>query len=243
MKILMLHGSRQSGELFSAKLQALEKLLKRAFGSGSNQPGAELIYPTAPFSLAYESPSDTSKVRNQHGSWTWFQSESLDESFPGLDASLTLIASILRDSGPFDGIVGFSQGGALAAMVASLLEENRSEAFARLSSEGEGGIPYPDCFAQLNHPPLKFVVCISGYAASHSDYRAFYNPAIQTPMLHFLGSMDTVVEEESSMKLVGSCYRDDANEPAVIWHSGGHIVPGGKRELSAVTHFINLHKS
>ncbi|KAJ6014004.1 hypothetical protein N7540_008595 [Penicillium herquei] len=241
MKILMLHGSRQSGELFSAKLQALEKLIQRAFGSGSNQPGAELIYPTAPFPLASESLSDTSRVRNQHGSWTWFQSESIDETFPRLDDSLTLIASILRESGPFDGIVGFSQGGALAAMVASLLEENRPEAFARLSSEG--GIPYPDCFAQLTHPSLKFVVSISGYAASHPDYRAFYNPAIRTPMLHFLGSMDTVVEEQSSMKLVDSCYKDHENEPTVIWHSGGHIVPGGKRELSAVTHFINLHKS
>ncbi|KAJ5732065.1 hypothetical protein N7493_003546 [Penicillium malachiteum] len=241
MKILMLHGSRQSGELFSTKLQALEKLIQRAFGSGSKQPKAELIYPTAPFPLVFETPSDTSKVRNQHGSWTWFQSESIDGIFPGLYDSLALIASILRDSGPFDGIIGFSQGGALAAMVASLLEDTRSEAFAALSSEG--GISYPDCFAQLTHPPLKFVVSISGYAASHSDYRAFYNPGIRTPMLHFLGSMDTVVEEESSMKLVDGCYRDDDNEPVVIRHSGGHIVPGSKRELSAVTHFINLHKA
>lgn len=231
-------GSRQSGELFRAKIQALEKLIQQALGP--IQPGGnELIYPTARFPLA--SSSGMSELRDRHGTWTWFQSESIGGVFPGLDDSLASIASILKHSGPFDGIIGFSQGAALASMVASLLEENRLDAFMRLSSQG--GIFYPDCFASLTYPPLKFVVSISGYAASHPDYRAFYNPAIRTPMLHFLGSMDTIVEEESSMRLVDSCHKDDENEPTVIWHSGGHVVPGGKRELSAVMHFIKLHTS
>lgn len=213
-------------------------MFQRAFGPfqrGTN----ELIYPTAPFPLV--SPSGTSELRDRHGAWTWFQSESVDGILPGLDDSLALIASLLKESGPFDGIIGFSQGGALAAMIASLLEDNRSEAFTQFGSQG--GIGFPDCFAQINHPPLKFVVSISGYAASHLDYRAFYQPSIRTPTLHFLGSMDTVVEEQVSMGLVHSCHESDGNEPIVVWHSGGHIVPGGKKELSMVTHFIKMHTS
>ncbi|KAJ5351829.1 hypothetical protein N7452_000803 [Penicillium brevicompactum] len=238
MKILMLHGSRQSGELFRAKLQALEKLFQRAFGPF--QPGTnELIYPTAPFPLV--SPSGTSELRDRHGAWSWFQSESIDGVLPGLNDSLLSIASILKESGPFDGIIGFSQGGALAAMIASLLEENRSDAFTQLSSEG--GIEFPEAFAQLTHPPLKFVVSISGYAVSHLDYCAFYSPAIRTPTLHFLGSMDTIVEEEVSMKLVHYCHEGNKTSPIVVRHSGGHIVPGGKKELSVVTQFIKLHTS
>ncbi|KAJ5827133.1 hypothetical protein N7447_003896 [Penicillium robsamsonii] len=236
MKILMIHGSRQSGELFRAKLQALEKQINRAIPL---QPaGVELIYPTAPFAL--DPSNGTSELRNRHGSWSWFDSESIDGLYPGIETSLESIASTLKDSGPFDGVVGFSQGAAMAAMVASLLEGNRKDAFARL--EEEGGMSYPACFDTLEHPPLKFVVGFSGYGASNPAYRAFYDPGIRTPMMHFWGSMDTVVDESASMRLVESCLEDERKR-IVVWHSGGHVVPSGKRELAAVAHFIKSNVS
>ncbi|OQE30935.1 hypothetical protein PENFLA_c002G01373 [Penicillium flavigenum] len=235
MKILMIHGSRQSGALFRAKLQALEKLIHQAIGP-LYPDGVELVYPTAPFKLEPSSYSP-SELRNRHGAWNWFETESIDGLYPGLEGGLESIASILKDSGPFDGIVGFSQGAATAAMVASLLEENRKDAFCRL--EEEDGTPYPACFATLKHPPLKFVVSISGYVASHSAYRAFYDPAIRTPVLHFLGSMDTIVDESASMGLVQCCQESgEVKEQMVIRHSGGHVVPSGKRELAAVALFV-----
>lgn len=122
-------------------------------------------------------------------------------------------------------------------MVASLLEDGREEAFNRV--ELNGGIPYPDAFRGLNHPQFKFLVSISGYAASHSGYRAFYEPPIQTPALHFLGNLDDIVDEEASMKLVGS-FRDSGDESKVtiLRHPGGHSVPSGKRELGAIALFI-----
>lgn len=257
MKILMIHGnptpesrrdyevnlttigSRQSGELFRAKLQALEKLLHQALDS--LHPSLELIYPTAPFALE-PSAGSTTDLRTRHGAWSWFGSETIDGLYPGLEGGLESIASLLKNSGPFDGIVGFSQGAAAAAMVASLLEGDRKDAFATL--EAETGIPYPACFKELEHPPLRFVVSISGYVASHLDYRAFYEPGIRTPVMHFLGSMDTVVEEGASMRLVESCrVLGDEKKQIVIWHSGGHVVPSGKRELAAVAHFIKSNVS
>ena len=214
-------------------------MIQRAFGS-LQVPGAEFVYPTAPFSLGC--PDGTSELRDRHGAWTWFQTESIHGLYPGLEGGLDSIGSILKHSGPFDGVVGFSEGAAAAAMVASLLEESRKDAFAQL--EAEGGIPYPACFATLDHPPLKFVVSISGYAASHPAYRAFYNPSIRTPALHFLGSMDSVVDENASISLVESCQElKDEKKPNVIWHAGGHAVPRGKRELTAVVHFIKSNGS
>ncbi|KAJ5382798.1 hypothetical protein N7517_000709 [Penicillium concentricum] len=236
MKILMIHGSRQSGELFRAKLQALEKQIHRAIPLPD---GIELVYPTAPFALDPSNGSST-ELRNRHGSWSWFDTESVDGLYPGLETSLESIASILKDSGPFDGIIGFSQGAAMAAMVASLLEGNRKDVFARL--EQEGGMSYPACFDSLEHPPLKFVVSISGYGASDLAYRAFYDPGVRTPVMHFLGSMDTVVDESASMRLVESCL-EDGKKRIVVWHSGGHVVPSGKRELAAVAHFIKSNVS
>lgn len=209
-------------------------MIQRTFGS--LQPcETEFVYPTAPFSLG--SPSGTSDLRDRHGAWTWFESKSIDGIYPGLEAGLNSIGSVLRDSGPFDGVIGFSEGAAAAAIVASLLEKNRQDAFARF--ELEGGIPYPAGFATLEHPPLKFMVSISGYAASNPSYRAFYNPPIRTPALHFLGSMDSVVDETASMELAES-FREmkDEKESIVIRHAGGHVVPSGKRELAAIVHFI-----
>lgn len=181
--------------------------------------------------------SNDSDLRGRHGSWTWFNTESIDGIYPGLDTSLECISSILKSSGPFDGIIGFSQGAALAIMIASLLEENRKESFDRL--QVTGGIPHPNAFSARYHPPLKFVVCISGYAASHSTYRAFYNPPIETSVLQFLGSMDTIVDENTSLKLIQCCGGpENETTPAVLRHPGGHTVPGGKRELVPIALFI-----
>lgn len=188
-------GSRQSGDIFHAKLQAFEKLLKRAFNRSSADE-VELVYPTAPFAL--ESQSATSKLRERYGEWTWFKAETVDARCPGLEDGLLSIAIVMKTSGPFEGIVGFSEGAAAAAMVASLLEGNRKEAFEQM--EHKGGIAYPTAFASLNHPPLRFIVSFSGYAVPHEAYRAFYDPPIQTPVLHFIASLDSVVDETASMR-------------------------------------------
>ncbi|KAJ5287096.1 Serine hydrolase FSH [Penicillium angulare] len=228
MKILMLHGSRQSGELFRAKIQGLEKLVKQALGPVASKD-TEFIYPTAP--LAREVEDGASDLRDRHGSWTWLQPETIDDFYPKINETLAYIATIMKESGPFDGVIGFSQGGALAAMVASLLEENRKEGFARAE---DNALLYPNSFAALDHPPLRFFVSIAGYAASNPAYRAFYEPPIQIPSLHLLGSMDTVVDETASTKLTEIC-----ENSTVVWHPGGHTIPSGKRQLIPIAYFIS----
>ncbi|PLN79926.1 serine hydrolase FSH [Aspergillus taichungensis] len=234
MKLLMIHGSRQSGELLRAKSQAMEKLIRQALAPQRSET-VDFHYPTAPFALELSGPP--SILRDLHGQWAWWQSESIDGVYPGLETGLETLASVLKEEGPFDGAIGFSQGAAVAAMVASLLEGNREDAFS--NSERDGGIAYPTAFSTLDHSPLKFVISISGYAAPHRGYHAFYHPQIRTPILHILGSSDTVVEEHASMKLVESCQgEEDGIPPLVIYHPGGHVIPSGKRELASIAYFI-----
>ncbi len=122
-------------------------------------------------------------------------------------------------------------------MVASLLEDGRREAFA--VAEKEGGMPYPASFAGLEHPPLKFAVSYSGFAAPHELYRGFYEPRIRTPMMHFLGSLDTVVEEARSLRLVGACETSEKErESRVVYHPGGHFVPTQKHFLNVLVGFV-----
>jgi fermentation-respiration switch protein FrsA (DUF1100 family) len=150
--------------------------------------------------------------------------------------------------GPFDGVIGFSQGGAAAGMVASLLEEGRRAAFE--AAQSKGGIRFPDSFTRDSgyieesvQAPLKFAVSYSGFGAgTNSLYQAFYEPQIQTPMMHFLGSLDTVVSEERSLRLVEACANGkgkDGGVQRVVYHPGGHFLPSSQKQyVGALVAFI-----
>jgi predicted esterase len=243
IKVLMIHGFTQSGPLFHAKTRALEKNLIKAFPAG-----CKLVYPTAPIHLSPAdvpftlAPSNTNgesngtdgKEEEEIDAWAWWRrkGEGVPYSYEGIEIGLGHLAKVLKEEGPFDGVIGFSQGGACAAMLASLLEPNRRAAFEAVYPSG--GMRYPESFEadtgfieEAIHPPLKFAVSYSGFAATGTDlYKAFYEPKISTPMLHFLGTLDAVVEEKRSLALVEAC---ENSEGRVVYHPGGHFLPSSQK--------------
>jgi fermentation-respiration switch protein FrsA (DUF1100 family) len=238
LKILMLHGYTQSGPLFHAKTRVLEKYIQKAF------PGSTLIYPTGPLRLnpadvpGFESSSSADATGADIYGW-WRRSNTADPpEYLGFDDGMAAVAKILATEGPFDGVVGFSQGAALTAMLASLLEgPSRREAFSHFRAESSLSIPFPPSFESLQHPSLKFGVIYSGFVAPGQRYKAFYDhPRIQTPTAHFLGSLDSVVDEGRSRALIDACGGE--GKARVIWHPGGHFVPSGKQYLEALVDFI-----
>jgi dihydrofolate reductase len=277
LKILLLHGYTQSGDLFHAKARALEKHLQKSFPLHA----VDLVFPTAPLALRPEdipnfrpSSPTTASSNGDHNTapeqdiidafaW-WRRSNTADPPvYLGLDTGLEAIASILTYQGPFDGIIGFSQGAACAAMVTSLLEPHRRETFTYFSdpvhantyhttncaatqipAESAGatpisGIPFPAAFANVDHPPLKFAICYSGFCAPGPRYRAFYErPKIRTPVLHVLGTLDGIVDEGRSRMLVSACEGDADAEGRVVFHPGGHFLPSQRPYLDAAVRFI-----
>ncbi|TIA30699.1 FSH1-domain-containing protein [Aureobasidium pullulans] len=234
LKILMLHGYTQSGPLFQAKTQRVKKLLEKSLASSpikteSPISGVELFYPTGPFKVT---SADMKGVEVREEANGWWKLRERGEMQEGVEEGLARVAGVLREHGPMDGVMGFSQGAALAAMVTSLLETGRSESFAKVTD----GMPFPQTFAELQHPPLKFGVCFSGLLNKHAKYAAFYEPKIQTPVLHVLGSMDTIVEESESLALADRC--EDGGASMVIRHAGTHTVPTSERDIAAVIQFI-----
>jgi fermentation-respiration switch protein FrsA (DUF1100 family) len=249
IKILMLHGYTQSGTLFRSKTRALEKNLHKAF-----QPrGVSLVYPTAPIRLfksdipnwddpagtaSFESSSTRQEDEEDTDSWGWWRRKGSAEpyTYEGIELGFDRLAEVLKTDGPFDGVIGFSQGGALAGMLASTLEPGRREAFE--AQQPNGGMRFPSSLEEdtgyvtdVIHGPLKFAVIYSGFAAStHPLYKAFYEPKIVTPMLHFIGSVDTVVEEKRSLRLVEAC---EVKEGRVVYHPGGHFLPSSQRQSVA----------
>lgn len=264
LKILMLHGFTQSGPLFHAKTRALEKNLEKHFpaapkpGHLPNYPGGvELHYPTAPIKLSVSDipghdvdGASAANADDDPEAYAWWRRKGDAEPYyyEGMERGFETVASVLKEQGPFDGCIGFSQGAAAAGMVASLLEPGRREAFE--AAQLKGGMRYPDSFTEdtgfvtdVVHPALKFAVSYSGFGAStNALYQAFYEPKIATPMLHFLGSVDTVVEEKRSLRLVDACVTGRGVEDGVarvVYHPGGHFLPSSQKQyVAALVAFI-----
>lgn len=266
LKLLMLHGYTQSGHLFEIKTKALKKSLEKAFpaapkpGYLPEYPGGiELHYPTGPLKLSYSDiPGNPSDLDAEGGekedpeAYGWWRRKDMPQGedrlvYEGLETGLQTIAECIKSSGPFDGVLGFSQGGAATALVASLLEEGRREAFQ--AAESKGGMQFPTSFLAENgsetiQPPMKFAVSYSGFAALPSDlYQAFYEPRIATPMCHFIGSVDTVISEERCLLLADTC--EGGREgvvgkfPRVVYHPGGHFLPSSQKPyVAALVAFI-----
>ncbi|KAH7628876.1 serine hydrolase-domain-containing protein [Sordaria sp. MPI-SDFR-AT-0083] len=131
-----------------------------------------------------------------------------------------------------DGVIGFSQGGAMAAMLTAAMEHlspghprpvltAEHDAWARQIRDANKG------------QPLKFCVSYSGFFALPPELGWLWEPKVKTPTMHFLGSLDTVVEESRSRRLVEAC--EDA---VVVVHPGGHYVPVSKEWVAPLVGFI-----
>jgi hypothetical protein len=68
------------------------------------------------------------------------------------------------------GILGFSQGAAVAATIASMLEKGSTQSM----------------FPRINHPPVNFFIAVSGFRWEFKQYDQFY--PIHTPSLHVVGT-------------------------------------------------------
>ncbi|KAF8571021.1 hypothetical protein P879_01588 [Paragonimus westermani] len=114
LKLLCLHGYRQTGESFREKTGAFRKFMKKH---------CEFEFLTAP------------NVIMDNGGCAWWFSHSdryfkaKDESDcdTGFQESLDAVKTFLKTKGPFDGILAFSQGAAFALLLHLLLEQNLCE--------------------------------------------------------------------------------------------------------------------
>ena len=233
-------GYTQSGPLFHAKTRALEKHLQKHF------PSTILIYPTAPHVLnVADIPGYTPITSGSHAdgpseAFGWWRRKGDDPIiYEGLEKGLDVIADTIRKEGPFDGVMGFSQGGAAAAMVASLLEDGEGRMRGYEAARQRGGVGWPMSFLEdgehgkMIQPAMKFAVVYSGFRAPGILYKGLYEPKMKTKTLHFLGQLDSVVDEGRSRALIDVCEHQE-----VVVHPGGHFLPSQRPWLDAVVAFL-----
>jgi predicted esterase len=174
-----------------------------------------------------DGPVDLSEEPSHSPFKGWWKALDDRSKYDELEMSLDRILDALRER-PVDAIVGFSQGAALAVMVAAILENTPARS-AAMAKQG-----YPLSFPDLPQQPLKFVIAYSGFKGSPKYYNGFYKPRISTPILHVSAKLDHMITPEESTRLVKSC-----REAEVYVHPGGHWVPTDPKMVSLVSGFIN----
>ncbi|KAJ1821231.1 hypothetical protein LPJ60_002746 [Coemansia sp. RSA 2675] len=217
-KILCLHGFGESADLF--------KIRSRNFRSIVGEH-AELVYPDAPIDVgslrdALEDSSESSGNQDfVNLSWWWTRRGGKTIELRGFTKTMEYIGKILNEQGPFDGILGFSQGGCLAVVIAALLEGRDGPAF---------GI-------EVNHPPIKFLVVAGAFETEAPQYQYIYDkPLANTPSMHMMGTYDTVVGIAKPRQLLKMF-----ENPVVFEFDGGHFIPQTPKCVRTMTEFLVPH--
>jgi len=210
LRVLCLHGYRQNGHSFREKLGAFRKIMKNRM---------EFVFITAPHRVPRIDTDAAGEKDDNHDDqrgW-WFSGE--DDSFRavnysdicrGFDESVQLVKDTVEKQGPFDGLLGFSQGGAMASLFC-----------AQLQREGTSS-------------PFKFVIIIAGFVSRSTPHNILYEQPVSLPSLHVYGQTDQVISQDMSEEL-----EKHFTDSSHIIHPGGHFVPASSAQKTAYWSFID----
>ncbi|TVY75861.1 Dihydrofolate reductase [Lachnellula suecica] len=228
-------GNAQSGPYFEIKTRFIQDLLQKALPTDKFPGGVEMFYPTAPHLVWPSTPlsddeSDDFSFEekgSQQQTWTWgFTGDHQRDRIERWEDSIWYLLDVIKESGPFDGIVAFSLGAAVALTLLSLTEGKASEEVM-----GALGLDLTDL-----PPRFKFAICCSGFVFKHPFYDSLYAPKIKTPTLHFVSAWDPVILENLTLRAAARC-----SMSRLVYHPGSHFVPRGRFAQKAMLEFVMEH--
>lgn len=196
LRLLVLHSFRQSAARLSSRTRALREALASV---------AELVYVDAPHAyaatdstraeLAEDFGPDLEDLGDLSHQRCWWNSGDDHTRYAGWEPSRDYLRQVCEQQGPFDGVLGFSQGAAAAALF--------------VAEEARRGVP------------LRLAICISGFPSRAHEHQALLaEGSIDVPSLHVWGERDVLVDNDRSRALA-RCFA----APQVVSHAGGHFVP------------------
>ncbi|KAJ9177535.1 hypothetical protein P3X46_012746 [Hevea brasiliensis] len=206
-RILCLHGFRTSAAILQKLvLRWPENVLEKL----------DLVFLDAPFPA--RGKSDVEGIFDPPY-YEWFQANKDFTEYSNFGECLAYIENYMIEHGPFDGLLGFSQGAILAAALPGMQKD---------------GV----CLTKV--PNIKFLIIISGAKLGGSKFglpklaaNAFSSP-VQCPSLHFIGETDFLKEE-------GIGLLESFVNPVVIHHIKGHTVPRiDEKGLEKMLGFIQM---
>ncbi|KAL5700337.1 Rhodanese-like domain-containing protein 6 [Ranunculus cassubicifolius] len=227
LRILCLHGFRQNASSFKGRTSSFAKKLKNI---------AQLVFIDAPHELPFiyhPRPHDAPPLHeNCNKKFAWLVSSDYSSSnrktnwemadapfdplqykqqIDGYEVSLSYLKGIFSEMGPFDGVLGFSQGAAMTAL---------------LCAERE----------RLDGVELKFVILCSGFALNLGSRVEV--GSIDCPALHIFGDRegkDRQIGCQDSKELAALF---DESCSVTITHESGHIIPTQPPYIDRIKAFL-----
>jgi len=171
----------------------------------------DLVFADAPFPA--EGKSDVEGIFDPPY-YEWFQFDKGFTEYRNLDKCVDYIEDLMIKQGPFDGLMGFSQGSILSAALVGLQQQG---------------------LALTRVPNIKYLMIIGGarFRGAIVADKA-YAIKIKIPSLHFLGDNDF-------LKSAGEELIESFVDPFIIRHPKGHTVPRlvDEKSLEVMCHFLD----
>lgn len=121
------------------------------------------------------------------------------------------VRTAVKELGPFDGIMGFSQGAALVAILCALQEQKQEPDFN-----------------------FRFAILVAGFRSTCSQHQRFYEGRlIAIPSLHVFGQDDRVIPEKMSQDLLPVF-----DGVQILIHPGGHFIPAASLHRQSYQDFL-----
>ncbi len=218
LKILCLHGYRTSGKILLMQTAALVY-----------HCNIQCSFVDAPFEASGPPDSLVAKVYPNEHYYQWFGINSNNKG-EELEQSILKIKKYITDHGPFDGILGFSQG---ASMVARLIvsvaanDANLNIKFAILV----GGV------APTDYIILVCFILIMLRCAHHHHFLP-QDKKIAIPSLHVMGRADPLLAQSRALVQLF-----DEDSRTLMEHEEGHNIPSLRSGLyPGITQWIEAHR-
>ncbi|CAM6103440.1 unnamed protein product [Calypogeia fissa] len=209
LRVLGLHGYRTSGAILKKQLSkwspSIHDLVEFTFLDGPTPAQGK-----SDVEGIYEGPY-----------FEWMQFNDDYSEFYGYEESIAFLVDYMEKNGPFDGLIGFSQGATLCGALTAVQERGRI-------IRGKSAAALPQ---------IKFVIFIAGAKLRDPKIVEVFDTPIDRPTLHFLG-------EKDPLKIPGGYFLANWKNSVAIRHPQGHTVPRLDEEgVSTVVKFLKSVQS
>jgi predicted esterase len=224
LRVLALHGYRQSGDALNKSFGFLRK----------DHTDVEFFFPDGPHIFTHSMNGDLlSPDKPQQRAW-WNSSDD-GKHYKGLRESILHLNQIVKEHGPFDGVIGFSQGAFLTTILCSLQQL------------GTLIPPLPNIPTnELRDLPsllfqFRFAILIGG-RLPRDEYVLKYlihpftttTSLLNISTLHIFGEKDFIVPADESVDL-----SKIFESPIILRHKNGHLLPSDKDSRSFIQNYLN----
>ncbi|XP_067629142.1 esterase GA18864 [Eurosta solidaginis] len=204
VRVLCLHGYRQNGAALRNKLGSFRKFTGKY---------AEFIFLSAPHQAA-PLEEGGEPVPEQRSWWSnkddgTFKGSNKGGPAFGFQESLRFVEEEWKTQGPFQGLLGFSQGACFVGLICGLAKK-------KLTSIR------PD-----------FAILSSGFISGSLVHKSAYEESITIPTLHIYGLSDDIIPKDMSQHLA-SYFKN----VEILEHPGGHYFPATAQQKQTFINFF-----